>query len=180
MTMKSFILFFLLFFPFAIQAQSNLGILKKESYIQYTLTHPMHVVVGKSSDLSGVLRYNTTTKSFVSTAIAAPVRSFDSGNGSRDSHMLEVVEGLKFPRITFTSNEVRTNGENLNIKGNLTFHGITKPVSFTAKTWTKDNKIYVQGKTEISLTAFSVEKPSFMMVEAKDELKIEFRAVFQL
>ncbi len=177
---KTYLFWIFLFLPIVTTAQSNLNIVSKDSYLQYTLTHPMHVVVGKSSKVSGLARYNAATKSFTSVAIAAPVNSFDSGNSSRDSHMLEVVEGLRFPRITFTSNDLKSAGENLTVKGNLTFHGVTKPITFTAKTWTKDNKLYVQGKTDVSLTNFNVEKPSFMMVEAKDELKVEFRAVFQM
>ena len=39
----------------------------------------------------------------------------------------------KFPQATFVSTEVKKDGEKLDITGNLTLNGVTKPVTLNAK-----------------------------------------------
>ena len=34
------------------------------------------------------------------------VKDFDSGNGNRDSNMLEILEVIKFPKIEYYSNKI--------------------------------------------------------------------------
>lgn len=159
-------------------AQRNLPIDKRNSWVQYSLHHPMHATVGKSQEMTGVLRYNDTAQKMDAVAIAVPIRSFNSNNANRDSHVLEVTEALKYPRITFTSNNLQQRGDVLAVTANVNFHNITRQVQFNAKTWTQGNQIFVQGSFNISLTAHGVARPSLLMVQTDDSLVVTFRGVF--
>lgn len=178
--MKKLMILAALLLPFTAFAQKSVSVVKNDSWIQYELVHPMHKSVGTSKQVTGAAKYDETNKKFQAVAVAAAVNTFDSSNGSRDSHMLEVVDAIKYPRIAFTSDSVEPKGrDEVTVKGKLTFHGVSKPISFTAKTWTQDGKVFVQGQTSVSLTALGVERPSFMMVPTEDALKITFRAAFK-
>ena len=58
--------------------------------------------------------------------------SVDTGHGGRDEHLRsdEYLNVAKFPTITFKSNRLKFNGENLvDADGELTIMGVTKPVN---------------------------------------------------
>ena len=64
------------------------------------------------------------------------VRSIDTGIVKRDKHLRspEFFDVAKFPEITFKSRNVRQTGQQSgDILGDLTMHGITKPITLHVK-----------------------------------------------
>src|SRR4029077_13067516 len=64
------------------------------------------------------------------------VRSIDTGIVKRDNHLRspEFFNIAKFPEMTFRSRGVRQTGQqNGDILGDLTMHGITKPITLHVK-----------------------------------------------
>ena len=61
--------------------------------------------------------------------------SVDTNHAERDKHLrsAEFLNVTKFPKATFTSTDVKKDGDKLNITGNLTLNGVTKPVTLDAK-----------------------------------------------
>lgn len=61
--------------------------------------------------------------------------SLDTNHAERDKHLrsAEFLNVAKFPQATFASTEVKKDGEDLDITGNLTLNGVTKPVTLEAK-----------------------------------------------
>ncbi|HLP64694.1 YceI family protein [Flavobacterium sp.] len=60
------------------------------------------------------------------------IDSITTGNSDRDAHLLsaDFFDAEQFPKITFKSTSFkRTNGADFELKGNLTLHGVTKPVT---------------------------------------------------
>ena len=58
--------------------------------------------------------------------------SIDTGNKLRDAHLRSAAffEVKKYPNITFTSTNVEpAGGQNYKVTGNLTLHGVTRPVT---------------------------------------------------
>jgi hypothetical protein len=65
--------------------------------ISYHVSHPLHQVDGVShADRGKGIRHEGQCD-FV---IAVTVKSFDSGDGNRDIHMLQVTRGAQFPMVT--------------------------------------------------------------------------------
>lgn len=67
------------------------------STLTYHMTHPVHEVEGASRAAKGKGVCQADACDFL---LAAPVKSFDSGDTNRDLHMLQVVRGAEFPMIT--------------------------------------------------------------------------------
>jgi polyisoprenoid-binding protein YceI len=69
------------------------------------------------------------TKSTVNATI--DISGVDTGEAPRDNHLKSdsFFDVAKFPTATFASTSVAKGGSGLTITGNLTLHGVTKPVT---------------------------------------------------
>ena len=110
-------------------------------------------------------------------AISASVKDFDSGNSSRDSHALELIESLIYPKITFFSDELIQLDENINILGVINFHGIEKQIKVTGRI-NMEKPISLSGKFVLSPSEFKVKLPSFMLSKMEDNIEIRFQLNF--
>src|SRR6202035_1743653 len=78
------------------QAQDSQWTLE-QSTLTYHVSHPLHQVDGVSHAARGKGACHAGQCDFL---IAAPVKSFDSGDSNRDLHMLQVTHGGEFPIVT--------------------------------------------------------------------------------
>jgi polyisoprenoid-binding protein YceI len=178
------ICFFLLFIGLASSvAAQEVGIVKvfadkKVSSITYTMRHPLHTWDGTSKEVNSVILTNADKSVLTQVAVSVKLGSFDSKNANRDSHMIEVAEGLKYPIISFSSTSIQTQGDVLLVKGNVSFHGVTQPITFEAKRKTTGSNLEVSGAFTLKMTQFKIEPPSLLGVAADDVLKLKFKVVY--
>jgi polyisoprenoid-binding protein YceI len=59
--------------------------------------------------------------------------SIDTGNAQRDTHLKspDFFNAKQFPAISFKSTSVKAAGKDLEVTGDFTLHGVTKPITFT-------------------------------------------------
>jgi polyisoprenoid-binding protein YceI len=152
---------------------------KSKSFLSYDANHSLHAWSGVSKKVDCLLIYDGETKTFKKVAVSSSVADFDSGNSNRDSHALEVLDALKFPKVTFSSTQIEEPEEGkLKISGKLNFHGKSKDITFDATHKVSEKEITVNGGFPVSMTEFEVERPSFMLIKTDDILEIKFRMVF--
>ncbi|MGA9121208.1 MAG: YceI family protein [Bacteroidota bacterium] len=164
--------------PLLAGAPVHLTALKGDSFLKYILVHPLHHVEGVSKEVTCSMDYDDATHTVTAASFQADVASFDSGNSSRDSHAMEVLDALEYPEVSFTSKSITSSGRNMQVQGDLTFHGQTKPVAFPATLDAAGSKISVEGNAAVSLTAFGIERPSLLLIPVEDTLHISFTMVF--
>ena len=179
---KSILYTFVLTLVFGLCSFDNVKIAadKANSYIKYTLSHPLHESIGTSKDFICGAYYDNASKSLTKIAIAATVASFDSQNSSRDSHALEVLEAIKYPKVTFVSTSITENGNDVVIKGELTFHGVKKAMTINATQFKSATELTLKGDFKVSLDKHKVERPSMMGAAVDDNLVMEFKINFNL
>lgn len=154
---------------------------KGSSSITYSMKHPMHEWDAVNKDVTCAAMYDDDTQKFESVAVVAKIASFDSQNANRDSHAIEVLDGIKYPNVTFSSQDIQTGANGaLTIKGNLVFHGVSKPVTVQATQKQANGKTVVDGAFTLKITDFKIERPSLMMVPVEDELRMKFSIAFKL
>lgn len=90
------LLFTLLFFGLEQFACADTTWILQSSSLTYHVSHPLHQVDGVSHAAKGKGVCQNGQCNFL---IAAPVKSFDSGDSNRDLHMLQVTRGAQFPLI---------------------------------------------------------------------------------
>ena len=154
---------------------------KALSTVTYAATHPLHKWEGVSRDVNCAILYNDETRLPESVAVSIKVASFDSQNNNRDSHAVEVLEGLKYPNVTFVSSDVKT-GEagGLTAQGKLTFHGVTKPATLQAVRKEAGGRLTLTGEFPVSMSDHNIERPSLMGLKTDDQMTLKFNVVFPL
>jgi len=174
-----FFIFAILMSTLTFSADKKLVCVKEKSQLTYYKVHPTHSFEGINKIVVCNANYNEETQQFLQVGVAANVANFDSENSNRDSHAMEVLEVLKFPRVTFLSSSIKEENLKLIITGILTFHGVKKEITFEAKRENSNNEIIISGTFPVKLTDYKVERPSLLMIPVEDEMKISFNIVFQ-
>jgi polyisoprenoid-binding protein YceI len=118
---------------FAFTTPANWNVDKAHAKLSFTVTH-----LG-ISDVSGLFKTFdvnvTTSKDDFSDAVfelSADVASIDTEVDMRDNHLksADFFDVATYPKLTFKSTSIKPSGKNrYQLTGDLTLHGITKPVS---------------------------------------------------
>ncbi len=148
------------------------------STISYLLIHKFHEVVGTSTVVEG--RARLLPGGGLQVMVRAKVDSFDSGNGNRDAHMLEVTEAARFPLVTLKAAGTLTPPATypatlaLDLDGEVGLHGVTRAVKVPVTvTFTSPKEATAEGTLTLSLEAHGVERPSLLFVKVDDALVVK-------
>ena len=90
--------------------------------------------MGRFNDMSGDLVVDTPEKSKI--RVDVKVDSVDTRSEGLDKHLKspDFFNAVQFPTLSFVSSAVTLNGSGEGtVAGNLTLHGVTKPVTFKLK-----------------------------------------------
>jgi polyisoprenoid-binding protein YceI len=147
------------------------------SSITYTMKHKLHTWDGTSKQVNVASKWNEDKLEQIS--VLAKVSSFNSGLSSRDSHMIEVLDALALPNITFSSTSIKYNGAEILTTGKLQFHGVTKEVQFIVRVKKENNLWLYEGEFPVLLETFNVERPSLLFVKTDNSMNIKFSLVFK-
>jgi len=147
---------------------------KTVSSVSYAMHHPMHSWKGISKQADVTIEYDATTLHISKVSVDASVKSFDSENASRDKKMLGFTEANKYPNITFVSNSIVYAGNGLTVNGVISFHGVSKQISFTATEQNINKHKTVTGSFTLLLEDFKVERPSLLMMKTENAFELSF------
>ena len=102
----------------------------------FSITHLMvSEVEGSFRITEATIRTQTDDFSDAVVTMKADVNSVDTDNVDRDAHLKkeDFLDAARFPVIEFKSTSFKkTEGNTYAVKGNLTLHGVTKPVELKA------------------------------------------------
>ena len=142
------------------------------STLTYHMSHPIHEVDGASHAAKGKGVCNAGSCEFL---VAAPVKSFDSGDTNRDLHMLQVTRGAQFPVITvrFRIPEAAMNSPELDCELEVQFAGNTAHYSHVLfHQDMRGAEHHISGTVPSTLTDFKIDPPSFLTVPIKNQIPV--------
>ena len=151
---------------------------KKLSMISYSMNHPLHSWTGENKDVTSMILSDENRDVITQVVVLVKISSFDTKNENRDSRTIKVTEALKYPAISFSSTSVIQVGNKLTVTGTLSFHGVSKVISFEAKKNSINNKAEIKGSFIIKMTEYGIDPPSFMTIAADDDIKIAFYMIY--
>jgi len=145
--MKTFKLFLILAITgLMANAQTTWQIDKVHSTVRFTIAHMViSEIDGYFTDFNGSISYEKNDLSDAVVNFTINTNSVNTRNAKRDGHLRspDFFDAAKYPTITFKSTSVtQKDAKHFTLKGNLTMHGVTKPVVldlFAAGT-IKDNR----------------------------------------
>jgi polyisoprenoid-binding protein YceI len=87
-------------------------------------------VHGSFHGISGVVTFDPTDVAKSSVEATIPIATVDTGVAPRDNDLKSprFFDATQFPTMTFKSTSVRKAGDHYDVTGDLTLHGVTKPV----------------------------------------------------
>ncbi|MFT5884958.1 MAG: polyisoprenoid-binding protein YceI [Arcticibacterium sp.] len=150
------------------------------STFMYGLHHPLHSFESTAKEFKCIGVYNEVSKELEVVAVSVPVKNFDSGNSNRDSRVIETLEALKHPNITFSAQDVSYSGNKVTAKGKLVFHGESKPFTITGEQVLDGTSLSIKGKFDVNMTEFGVKPPSLMGMSTDEEIKVSFDFKFEI
>ncbi len=148
-----------------------------ESVMTYRLVHPLHKIEAASKAVNYTVDIDSAKKEIVRVAGVVDVTTFDSGNSNRDSHAMEVIDAISYPDARFVSTGIVQHGDSITVNGKLTFHGITKDIQAKARTQWSANRLEVAGGFDVTLSEFSIERPSLLLIPVEDLLAFSFTVI---
>jgi polyisoprenoid-binding protein YceI len=141
---------------------------------------------GRTPNVDGSLEVDGTT--ITAAEVEADLTTLVSDDGRRDNQLRG--RGLQtdtFPTATFTLTEpvdfeaVPARGETITVDatGELTLHGVTRPVTIALDAERVGQTLAVVGSTEITLADYDIEKPTgFLVLSVADTGTLELQLFF--
>ena len=119
----------------AFAAYSALKLDRTHSKVGFTAETILFDVDGTFSGYSVEIEGDPAKPASVKVKASVQVASIDTQNEKRDKHLRspDFFDVEKFPTITFVSTSAKLKGSQLLVKGKLTMHGTTKPVTLPFK-----------------------------------------------
>lgn len=151
----------------------------EKSTLTYHVSHPLHEADGVSHEARGKGVCQAGQCNFL---IAAPVKSFNSGDSNRDLHMIEVVRGAEFPMVVVRTElpeaEIKAGPIHANLE--VQFAGQTvhyKQVLFQLTMQGAD--ISLTGTIPATVSDFKIDPPKLLMIPIKNEIPVRVDMTWQ-
>jgi polyisoprenoid-binding protein YceI len=157
------------------------------SEVHFQVRHLLTKVRGRFSTFDGDIDYDAAVPERSSARFSIQAASIDTNEPRRDAHLrsADFFETDTYPTLTFVSRGIEHRDENnFGISGDLTIHGVTKPVVLeatllgTAKDPWGNERLAIEAETTINRKDFglnwnaALETGGFLV---GDEVKIELQ-----
>ncbi len=103
------------------------------STVQFVIGHlGFSMTVGRFNNFEGSYTLDAENPSANSVSLTIDAASVDTNHGKRDDHLRspDFLDVKQFPQITFQSSGYQGDAESGTLTGDMTLHGVTRPVSF--------------------------------------------------
>jgi polyisoprenoid-binding protein YceI len=107
------------------------------SEADFSIKHmSISTVHGSFRGVAGTIHFDPANVAKSGVEATIDVTSVDTGVAARDTHLKsgDFFDVAKFPTMTFKSTRVEKTGEGYAVHGDLTLHGVTKPVVLQLET----------------------------------------------
>lgn len=117
----------------SLSSASEYSLDKAHTNVGFTVKHMMITNVNGNFDTyNATIDFDSATKSFKTFKATVDTDSVNTGIEKRDEHLRseDFFASEKFPKMSFEMTSYKIDGNEGEMKGNLTIRGITKPVIF--------------------------------------------------
>lgn len=112
--------------------------------------------------------------------IEVSVSDFMSDNKKRDAHMYEALERDSFPKASFEIKEVVSKGgDNVTLKGMMTLHGVTKPMSFEGSVNAEGPRVHIKAKSTLKMTEYGIKPIKMVFLTVRDQVDVNVDVVLK-
>jgi hypothetical protein len=153
-------------------AQTDTQWILDQSTLTYQMSHPMHDVDGVSRAAKGKGICHAGTCNIL---IAAPVKSFETGDTNRDLHMIEAVRGAQYPMVVVRAQFADTEITQPTVYADLEVQFAGQTAHYTHVAFARvmrGGETHITGTVPATCSDFKIDRPSFLTVPIKNEIPI--------
>jgi hypothetical protein len=146
--------------------------LLEQSTLTYSVSHPLHHAQGTSHAAHG---QGVCHDGFCDFLIAVPVKSFDSGDSTRDLHMLRVTRGTQFPMVTVHTRLREPTIPSGTIHADLEIQFAGQAVQYRQVPFqllTQGGETKISGTIPATLSDFHIKPPTLLTIPIKNAIPI--------
>lgn len=150
-----------------------------QSALTYHMSHPLHQVDGVSRAAKGKGVCQAGQCDFL---VAAPVKSFGSGDTNRDLHMLEATRGAENPMVVVRAHFPEAQLQQSTIYADLEvqFAGQTARYAHVAfQRQSQGNEMRITGTVPATCSDFKIDRPSFLGISISNEIPVRVDATWR-
>lgn len=106
------------------------------SFVTFSIAHLGYSLLqGRFDTIEGSFLLDTDKSEGAAIQATVATASINSNHAERDKHLRgkDFLDVDKFPQATFQSRRIVSQGDKTVVDGDLTLHGVTRPVTFEAK-----------------------------------------------
>lgn len=143
-----------------------------DSTLNYHVSHPLHQTDGVSHAARGKGNCHDGQCDFL---IAAPVKSFESGDTNRDLHMIQVVRGAEFPMVVVRTHLPESAAGSTTIRADLQIQFAGQTVQYKQVLFQLEmhgNEAKLSGTIPATLSDFKIDPPSLLTLPVKNDVPI--------
>jgi hypothetical protein len=144
----------------------------EQSTLTYHVSHPLHETEGVSHAARGKGVCQAGRCDFL---VAAPVKSFDSGDSNRDLHMLQVTRGAEFPLVSVRTQLPDTAVGSGIIHADLEIQFAGQTVQYEQVEFhqtAQGNLIRLTGTIPAKVADFKIDPPSLLTMPIKNDMPV--------
>jgi hypothetical protein len=160
-------------------AQPDRQWMLEKATLAYHVSHPLHDTDGISRAARGKAACHAGQCDVL---IAAPVKSFDSGDSNRDLHMLQATNGARFPLVSVRIRVPESDFGSSTILCDLEVEFAGQAVQYRKVSFQQVTEgIYtrISGTIPAKLSDFKIPLPSLFTVSVKDEMPIRVETTWR-
>jgi polyisoprenoid-binding protein YceI len=141
--------------------------------VVYEARGPVGAFKGENPAVRGTLTWDAATRA-ASGRVCVDLTAWDSGEPLRDKHTRTMFETDTYPEGCFELSAVRAGAapDEIVLLGNLTLHGVTRPLELPGKFREEGGKLYFEGYFETMITDWEMKRPSMMGLKVRDLVKV--------
>jgi polyisoprenoid-binding protein YceI len=118
-----------------------------------------------------------------SAALSIPVDQLRSGNGLYDAELLRRIDARRFPRVSLNLEDCTSigTGDRYRLAGQVTFHGITRPLRGTVGVkLLSARKLVVTGDHALDVRDFQLPSPTVLMLRIYPDVRVNLHVEAEL
>ncbi|HVM40282.1 MAG TPA: YceI family protein [Acidimicrobiia bacterium] len=107
------------------------------------------------------------------------VETLRSGNALYDSELHRRIDARRFPLTTVDLQQVTPlpTSDRFEVRGELTFHGVTRVLSGTVTATVTDGRLHVAGEHVVDIRDYRVPSPTILMLRIFPDVRVQLDLV---
>jgi polyisoprenoid-binding protein YceI len=156
----------------------------EQSTLTFELPTTFRVVKGKTGAWQGSVEVDPSSPGMLKARLQIRAESIETGNSRRDLDVRDkVLEAAKFPEIVFEAKTYKGSLSNFDpgatitaeVTGELTIHGVTKPLQSSLQCAVLPDHVVVAGAVPVFWKAFGLRDMSRLFLKIKDPMLVVFK-----